>query len=143
MVTLGDPLQSALRAAGSGLHAQSRRINVVSENIANAESTGRTPGADPYKRKTLSFDVDLDGDSGVATVKADQIGTDRAPFRIEHMPGHPAADKSGNVKLPNVDVLMELADMREANRSYQANLQVIKQAREMIAMTVDLLRGTS
>src|SRR6476659_806218 len=79
MVTLGNPLQSALRAAGSGLHAQSRRINVVSENIANAESTGRTPGADPYKRKTLSFDVDLDGDSGVATVKADQIGTDRAP----------------------------------------------------------------
>ncbi len=137
-----DPLQAALKVGSSGLEAQSKRLRVVSENLANAQSTGRTPGADPYARKTVSFESEVDEAMGLSTVKIAGIERDRAPFRIEHNPSHPAADAKGFVKLPNVDIMIEVADMREANRSYEANLQVIKQAREMIAMTIDLLRST-
>ena len=137
-----DPLQAALKVGSSGLEAQSKRLRVVSENLANAQSTGRTPGADPYARKTISFESEVDEAMGLSTVKIAGIERDRAPFRIEHNPSHPAADAKGFVKLPNVDIMIEVADMREANRSYEANLQVIKQAREMIAMTIDLLRST-
>jgi len=137
-----DPLQAALKIGSSGLEAQSKRLRVVSENLANAQSTGRTPGADPYTRKTISFESEVDEAMGVSTVKVAGIERHRTAFRVEHNPGHPAADAKGFVKLPNVDVMVEVADMREANRSYEANLQVIKQAREMIAMTIDLLRST-
>lgn len=116
-------------------------MNVVSENLANAESTGATPGADPYRRKTITFENELDRVSGVTLVKVGNIGADRSAFRIEHDPGHPAADAAGFVKRPNVNMLVEMADMREANRSYQANLQVIRQARDMVSMTIDLLRN--
>ncbi len=136
-----DPLQISLRIAASGLEAQSSRMNVVSENLANAESTGATPGADPYRRKTVTFENELDRVSGVTLVRVGNIGEDRSAFRIEHDPGHPAADAAGFVKLPNVNMLVEMADMREANRSYQANLQVIRQARDMVSMTIDLLRN--
>ena len=116
-------------------------MRVVSENLANAQSTGTTPGADPYRRKTITFENELDRISGVALVKVGDIGADRSAFRVEHDPAHPAADEAGNVKLPNVNMLIEMADMREANRSYEANLQVIRQAREMVSMTIDLLRN--
>ena len=135
-----DPLQASLRIAGSGLQAQSTRMRVVTENLANANSTGPTPGSDPYSRKTVTFESELERASGVTLVKIDDIGEDDAPFRVEHDPSHPAADKDGMVKLPNINMLIEMADMREANRSYEANLQVIKQAREMISATIDLLR---
>lgn len=138
-----DPLQVSLKIAASGLQVQSKRLRVVSENLANAQSTGRTPGADPYTRKTISFETEVDRITGANFVRIDSIERDRAPYRIEHDPGHPAADENGFVKLPNVNILVEMADMREANRSYEANLQVIKQAREMIAMTIDLLRNPS
>ena len=138
-----DPLQVSLKIAGSGLEVQSKRVRVVSENMANAQSTGRTPGADPYTRKTISFETEVDRATGASLVRVEAIERDRAPYRTEHDPGHPAADANGFVKLPNVNVLVEMADMREANRSYQANLQVIKQAREMISMTIDLLRSSS
>jgi len=111
--------------------------------LANAQSTGRTPGADPYTRKTISFETEVDRVTGANLVRVESIERDRSPYRIEHDPGHPAADENGFVKLPNVNILVEMADMREANRSYEANLQVIKQAREMIAMTIDLLRNPS
>ena len=137
-----DPLQAALKIGASGLEAQSKRVRIVSENLANAHSTGRTPGSDPYTRKTISFEAELDEAIGASTVKAARIERHRAPYRVEVNPGHPAADAKGFVKLPNVDVLVEMADMREANRSYEANLQVIKQARELISMTIDLLRST-
>jgi flagellar basal-body rod protein FlgC len=137
-----DPLQTALKVGSSGLEAQSKRLRVVSENLANAQSTGRTPGADPYTRKTISFESTIDEALGASTVKVAGVERHRSPYRIEHNPGHPAADAKGYVKLPNVDVMVEVADMREANRSYEANLQVIKQAREMISMTIDLLRST-
>lgn len=136
-----DPIQLASRIAASGLEAQSARMRVVAENLANAQSTGTTPGADPYQRKTITFENELDRASGATLVNVAGIGTDRSPFRVEHDPGHPAADAAGYVKLPNVNMLIEMADMREANRSYEANLQVIKQAREMVSMTIDLLRS--
>jgi flagellar basal-body rod protein FlgC len=138
---MADPIQTAIKVAGSGIEAQSRRMLVVSENLANANSTGKTPGADPYKRKTISFASELDQSANARFVKVDRVDLDRAPFRIEHDPNHPAADADGYVKLPNVDMLVELADMREANRSYEANIQVVKQARSLISMTIDLLRS--
>ncbi len=136
-----DPIDSSLRIAGAGLHAQSTRVRVVSENLANAQSTGQTPGADPYRRKTVTFESAMDQASGTNLVKVRNIGTDRSAFRVEYDPNHPAADAKGYVKLPNVSMLLEMADMREANRSYEANLQMIKQARSMQSMTIELLRN--
>jgi flagellar basal-body rod protein FlgC len=130
-----------MSVAGSGLEAQSTRMRIVSENLANATATGRTAGADPYQRKTVTFDAAMDRAAGAQLVKVKDIGVDRTPFRVEYEPGHPAADKAGYVKLPNVNMLIEMADMREVNRSYEANLQVVKQVRSMLGMTVDLLRS--
>lgn len=136
-----DPLSAALKAATSGLQVQSQRLRIVSENIANAESTSSIPGGDPYSRKTMTFQSELDRAAGVSVVRVGEVGNDEAPFRLDRDPSNPAADASGMVKRPNVDVLIEMADMREANRGYQANLQVIKQSREMFSMTIDLLRS--
>jgi flagellar basal-body rod protein FlgC len=138
-----DPLVLSSKIAASGLEAQSLRMRVVSENMANADSTGKTPGAKPFTRKTVSFNTELDEKLGVNLVRVDRIGLDERPFRVEYDPGHPAADENGYVKHPNVNMLVEIADMRETNRSYEANLQVMKQARELISMTIDMLRGTS
>lgn len=137
---MSDPLQISLRVAASGLEAQSTRLRVVAENLANAQSTGSTPGADPYQRKTVSFANVLDRASEGSIVKVNDVGVDRAPFQLDYQPGHPAADERGFVKLPNVNMAIELADMREANRSYEANLQIIKRTRELLSMTIDLLR---
>jgi flagellar basal-body rod protein FlgC len=136
-----DPLQAALRVGASGLEAQSKRLRVVTENMANAQSTAKTPGGDPYTRRVVTFENEVDEAIGANLVKVASIERHRAPYRVEHDPSHPAADANGYVKLPNVDIMAEVADMREAGRSYEANLQVIKQAREMIAMTIDLLRN--
>jgi len=136
-----DPLLSASRLAAAGLQAQSVRMRVVSENLANAQSTGETPGADPYARKVVTFRAELDRAAGFASVRLSKLDTDKTPFRTEHDPANPAADADGNVKLPNVNMLVEMADMREANRSYEANLQVIKQARAMVAGVIDLLKS--
>jgi flagellar basal-body rod protein FlgC len=136
-----DPLQAALKIAGSGMEVQSTRLRVISENVANAQSTGQTPGADPYVRKTIAFDNEMDRAAGVQMVRVKRIGLDDQPFKLELDPGNPAADEKGFVKMPNVNLLIELADMREANRSYEANLQVIKQSAAMTSMTIDLLKG--
>ena len=138
-----DPLQASMSIASSGLEAQSARIRVVSENMANADSTGATAGAPPYARKTITFEGEMDRAVGTELVKVKNIGTDRTPFRIEHDPGNPAADQDGNIKLPNVNILVEMADMREANRSYEANLQIVKQTRDLVSMTIDLLKSSS
>ncbi|CCB67553.1 flagellar basal body rod protein FlgC [Hyphomicrobium sp. B1] len=138
---MNDPLIAATRAASNGLFAQSTRMRVVSENIANADSTGKTAGADPYQRKTVNFESVADEASGTDLVQVEDVSRDQAPFRTEYMPGHPAADAKGYVKMPNVDMMTELADMREASRSYTANTQVIKQVREIVSMTIDLLRS--
>jgi flagellar basal-body rod protein FlgC len=136
-----DPLAAALKVAASGLGAQSERLRVVSENLANAQSTGATPGSEPYRRKTISFAAELDRATGGSLVEINEIGRDLGDFPVEFIPGHEAADDRGYVKMPNVNVLLEMADMSEANRSYEANLQVIKQARELISMTIDLMRS--
>jgi flagellar basal-body rod protein FlgC len=137
-----DPLKAAQSIAASGLDVQSHRMRVISENMANAHSTGTEPGSDPYTRKTIVFANTFDEALGANLVGVDQIGVDATPFRVERDPGHPAADADGNVKYPNVNVLVEMGDMREANRSYEANLQMMKQSRAMVMMTVDLLRST-
>ncbi len=136
-----DALTVSLKIASSGLEAQSNRLRVVAENLANAQSTGQTPGSDPYARKTVAFEQVLDRTSGSELVRVGRIARDKSPFRLAHSPGHPAADAKGLVKFPNVNPLIELADMREANRSYEANLQVIRQSRQMLSMTIDLLRN--
>ena len=135
-----DPLQASLRIAGSGMEAQSARLRVISENIANAQSTGATPGADPYSRKTITFESEMDRAVGLPIVHVKNIGVDETPFKVQLDPGNPAADDKGFVKMPNVDLLIELADMREANRSYEANLQVAKQSADLMNQTVGLLR---
>lgn len=136
-----DGITASLRVAASGLEAQAMRLRIVSENLANAESAGRTPGADPYRRKDVLFAAELDRLSGATMVEVSGTRNDPSPPRLEYRPGHPAADAAGYVKLPNVNLIIELADMRQANRSYEANLQVIKQGREMLSMTIDLLRS--
>ncbi|WP_188577249.1 flagellar basal body rod protein FlgC [Azorhizobium oxalatiphilum] len=138
-----DPLKAAGQIAGSGLQAQATRMRVVSENLANSRSTGTTPGADPYSRKTVQFEAELDRTIGSSSVKLKATGVDKSPFIQEYDPGNPAADSKGMVKLPNVNMMVELADMREASRTYEANLQMIKQTRSMGAMLLDLLRSQS
>ena len=112
-------------------------------SYASRISTGPTPGSDPYQRKTISFAAELDHPNGPAFVEIAAVGRDDTAFPTEYQPGNEAANDAGYVKMPNVNVLIEMADMREANRSYQANLQVIKQARELISMTIDLMRNQS
>lgn len=136
-----DPLFASLKVAGSGLAAQSTRLRVVSENLANALSSGKTAGADPYRRKTVTFNSELDRASGVALVRTSAVGVDRSPFNVEYDPGNPAADTNGNVTLPNVNMIVEMSDMREANRAYEADLQAMKQTRDLLSMTIDLLKG--
>lgn len=136
-----DSLAATFQVAGSALQAQSQRIRVAAENLANAESTGNTPGADPYTRKIVTFESQLDEATGAALVAAGGAELDTSPYRIEKIPGHPAADQNGNVKLPNVNMLVELADIREGTRSYDASVQVVKQARELVNMTIDLLKA--
>lgn len=137
-----DALSASLKVAASGLTAQSERLRIVSENLANAQSTGNTPGSEPYQRKTIVFSAELDRALGASTVDVASINRDPAAFPLEFLPGHEAADANGYVKMPNVNVLVEMADMTEANRSYEANLQVVKQARDLISMTIDLMRGS-
>jgi len=139
---MSDPLSMALQVAATGMDAQSMRLRIVSENLANAQTTGPVAGSDPYRRKLVNFAVELDRASGAAMVDADKIDYDQSDFTVQYDPGNPAADEDGMVKMPNVNILVEMADMREANRAYEANLQTVRQARELISMTIDLLRAS-
>ena len=136
-----DPLSLASNTAFSGLFAQSLRLKVVAQNIANAESTGTAPGADAYRRRTVTFSNAMsDAEVGGAQVNAD-VGYDMSEFGKEFIPSHKAADKNGYVKTPNVNMIVEMTDMRQALRSYEANLQVIRQSRDMANSLVDLLKS--
>jgi flagellar basal-body rod protein FlgC len=130
----------SLAIAASGLKAQAGRIRIISENIANADSASSKPGADPYRRKIPTFQGKLDRELEAQTVGLGRVTKDQAPFRIRYEPGHPGADAAGNVKLPNVNSLVEQMDMREAQRSYEANLNVIGATRRMLARTLEILR---
>lgn len=136
-----DPLSATLRIASSGLQAQGTRLRVVAENIANADSTAPTAGGDPYRRKTISFTSAMDRTTGSEIVKVKQIGRDRSDFQLAYDPSHPAADEKGYVKRPNVQPLIEMMDMREASRSFEASVNVIEQTRSMMNRMVDLLRS--
>ena len=130
-----------LAVAASGLRAQAGRMRIISENIANADSTPTTPGGDPYRRKIPTFQTEFDRALDVNLVELGKVETDSSAFRIRHEPGHPAADANGNVKYPNVNSLVEMTDMREAQRSYEANINVITATRRMVQRTIDILKA--
>ena len=134
-------LKSALVVSTSGMRGQASRLRVVAENMANAQSTATEPGGEPFRRKTISFRAQLDHTSGIETLKVDRIGRAPGDFRRIHDPDHPAADESGYVLQANVDPLVEMMDMREAQRSYEANLNTLSTARSMLIRTIELLRG--
>jgi flagellar basal-body rod protein FlgC len=137
---LGNTLFAALQVSASGLQAQSTRLRVIAENIANADATGAASGQDPYRRKTITFESALDDAMGVELMGVGRIGRDPSPFPVAYEPGHPAADEEGYVRRSNVDALIEMVDMREASRSYEANLKSLEASRDMLAGALDLLR---
>jgi flagellar basal-body rod protein FlgC len=130
----------SLMISAAGMRVQGERLRVISENIANVDSVSEVPGGDPYRRKTITFQNALDREMGVNLVKVRKVGLDPSEFTRKYDPSNPAADKSGYVKLPNVNSLIEMNDMREAQRSYEANLKVIEVSRGMLQRTIDLLR---
>ena len=130
---------TSMAVAASGMRTQSERMKVIAENIANADSTSPVPGGDPYRRKISTVTNSFDEELGANLVKAGKTITDKSDFRSQYDPGNPNADKQGYVKLPNVDSLVEIMDMREAQRSYEADLTVMDSSKQMLARTVDLL----
>ena len=130
-----------LTIAASGLRAQAGRMRIISENIANADSTPQRAGADPYRRKIPTFRSELDRTLDTHLVELGKVQTDTSAFRLKYEPGHPAADTNGNVKYPNVNPLVEMTDMRDAQRSYEANINVISATRRMIQRTIDILKA--
>ncbi len=133
-------LVKALNISAAGLEAQGTRLRVIAENVANADSAAQSPGAEPYRRKVVTFSNALDRELGVARVEVKGITLDRSDFGRRFEPGHPAADPQGYIRTPNVNSLLEVADMREAQRSYEANLKAIQSARTMLQQTIDILR---
>ena len=131
----------SIAIAASGLRAQAGRMRIISENIANADSTAPAAGAEPYRRKMASFKSEMDRTLDVQLVALGRIKTDPSEFRLKYEPGHPAADANGNVKYPNVNALVEMTDLREAQRSYEANINVISASRRMIQRTIDILKS--
>ena len=135
-----DELLRTLRISASGMKAQGTRLRVISENIANADSLPTMPGQLPYRRKVVTFRNQLDQAIGVNTVRVDRVQSDRSEFQQRYDPSHPAADANGYVLAPNVSTLVEMTDMREAQRSYEANLNVIKSSKNMLQETIGLMR---
>lgn len=134
------PSDAAMAVAGSALRAQQARMRIIAENIANADSTAATAGADPYRKQTPVFATKvLPG--GIKGVAMTRIDVDQTPFRKEYDPGNPAADGQGFVKMPNIEPMVETLDMREAQRAYDANISVIETARAMDTRTLDILKG--
>jgi flagellar basal-body rod protein FlgC len=141
MASDGSDFARSMGIATSGLRAQAGRMRVVSENIANADSTASTAGGDPYRRKVPTFSSTLDRALDAKVVSLGQIKPDPSDFRVKYEPSNPAADASGNVKYPNVNSLVEMTDLRDAQRSYEANLNVITATRRMIQRTLDILKA--
>jgi flagellar basal-body rod protein FlgC len=137
----GADFLRSMSIATSGLRAQAGRMRVISENIANADSTATTPGGDPYRRKVPTFSSSLDRALDAQVVTLGRVRPDTSAFRVKNEPGNPAADANGNVKYPNVNPLIEMTDMRDAQRSYEANLNIISATRRMIQRTLDILKA--
>lgn len=134
-----DDLSTALAVSASGMKAQSGRIRIVAENLANANSTASAPGLDPYRRQVPVFSSYLDKDAGAEMVRLSRVELDPSAFTLKFDPSHPAADAEGYVQLPNVNPLIEMMDLREAQRSYEANLGALDQVRSMAAATLRIL----
>jgi flagellar basal-body rod protein FlgC len=130
----------SISIAASGLRAQAGRMRILSENLANADSTAQAPGTDPYRRRIPSFRSEVDRALDARVIAMGPIRTDQSDFRLKHEPGHPAADANGNVRYPNVNPMVEMTDMREAQRSYEANINVIGATRRMIQRTLEILK---
>ncbi len=133
-------LLKSLKIAASGLRAQGRRMRVVAESIANADSAAKTPGGDPYRRRIPTFQAAFDREADAQLVKLGPVRPDTTEFERRYDPGHPAADAGGYVRLPNVNPLIESMDMREAQRSYEANLNLGTVTRRMLSRTLEILR---
>ena len=135
-----DDLLSSLKISAAGMKVQGTRLRVISENLANVDSLPTGPGKKPYQRKNIIFQNVLNREMGLNVVEVKKIGVDRSEFNRRFDPNHPAADEKGYVQTPNVKTLVEVMDMREAQRSYEANLTAIRSARSMLQRTIDLLR---
>lgn len=133
-------LMKSIMISAAGIRAQSFRMRIISENIANADSVASEPGKDPYRRKVVSFQNELNRELGVPMVTIDKVSRDSSDFGRRYDPGNPAADATGYVKLPNVNGLIEIMDMKQALRSYEANLNSIEASKQMIMRTIELLR---
>jgi flagellar basal-body rod protein FlgC len=133
-------LSKALTISARGMDAQTTRLRVVAENLANQESTGSTPGAEAYRRKTVSFENQMDRALGASTVRVKQIGRDQTDLPLRHDPSNPAANAEGYVKVPNVNSFIEVMDMRDAQRVYTANLSVMEVTRGMLNRTIEMLK---
>ena len=134
-------LSNSLYIAAAGMKAQGERLRVVSENIANSESAGDTPGANPYRRKTVSFQNVLDRELGFDKVQISKFGNDESSFIKKYDPYHPAADKDGYVLMPNVNPMVEMMDMREARLGYEANMNVVEVTKGMLMQTINMLKN--
>ncbi len=133
-------LSDTLKIAAAGMKAQGDRLRVVAENIANADSTGMTPGAEPYRRKLIMFQNVLDKELGIESVKVVKRTYDMSDFEKKFDPNHPAADAQGYVLYPNINTIVEMMDMREARRGYEANMNIVEMSKSMLTRTLDLLR---
>ena len=133
-------LSKALAISAQGMNAQTTRLRVIAENLANQDTTGDRPGAEPYRRKTVAFDQKLDNAVGVETVRVKAVGSDKSAFPKRFEPSHPAADAQGYVQTPNVNSFVEVMDMREAQRSFSANLNVMEVTRSMLSRAIELLK---
>ncbi len=131
----------SIAIAASGLRAQAGRMRVISENIANADSTATRPGGEPYRRKIPTFRAEVDRALDARVVALGRVRTDPSEFRLKHEPGHPSADANGNVQYPNVNSLVEMTDLKEAQRSYEANINLITASRRMIQRTIEILKS--
>lgn len=133
-------LMDTMQISSSGMKAQSERLKIVAQNIANADAVGSQNGSQPYRRQTVTFRNMVDKESGAKLVQMNKVGTDKSDFNKRYQPGHPMADAEGYVLYPNVNSVMEMMDMREARRGYEANLNVIESSKAMLSQTVNLLR---
>ncbi|WP_336946214.1 flagellar basal body rod protein FlgC [Asaia sp. HN010] len=126
--------------SAAGMQVQAKRLQVAAENLANSETTGTSPGADPYRRKTITFKEMLDRSTGTSSVAVKEVGEDQSAFEMRYDPAHPAADTKGMVKMPNVDSMTEILDTHEAQHSYEANLNTMQITRSMLTRTINLMK---
>jgi flagellar basal-body rod protein FlgC len=133
-------LTKALTVSAAGMDAQTTRLRVIAENLANQDTTGDTPGANPYRRKTVTFEQKMDASLGVETMRVKQVGTDKSAFAKRFDPSHPAADAQGYVATSNVNSFVEVMDMREAQQTFSANLNVMTVTRAMLTRAIDMLK---